>query len=83
MLSCSYYVIPTELEKLNEAIKKKGVAVLQLKYEEIKSKQLANVHGIIDDINLKEKEICDTLRKYIEENRDIQVILSGIKRFVN
>ena len=74
------YIIPTELAKLNETIKKKGVAVLQPKYEEIKSKQLANVHGIIDDINLKEKEICDTLRKCIEENRDIQVILSGIKR---
>jgi hypothetical protein len=74
------YVIPTELEKLNELIKKKGTAVLQSKCEQIKSQHLANVQGIIDDIDLKEKEVSDTLSKTIEENKDIQLILSEIKR---
>ena len=58
--------------------KKKGYFIP--KYEEIKNKQLTDFHGIIDDIHLKEKEIRDTLRKYIEEDKDIQEILSSIKR---
>jgi hypothetical protein len=51
--------VPKELEKLNELIKMKGILALQFKCEEIKSKQLANVHGVIGDIYSKEKEICD------------------------